>query len=618
MKYINQSKKNHREDMEMIKKSLGLTDDDIFIIKQKSDYLITLWVKGIENLDSSNEDLIIFPYWKEEINLKIKNQNWWVIKQKIEMNKFRIFITWRTIDIVEYFKELNDNGLVDFKKFELSPWLNMNTGEPEIMSIIDNEWYFPLFVWEQSSWKSVWMKILSYQLSYSPFTEFIVVDKGWDFWMIYNSKKCILHLNYDELVANPYRHWNFFTALNMYISQKIKMFQKVKEITWKECQDYKSYLSLYMEEMEKNWWKSNFPIIPYTVIIYDEIETQRNLYKEWGWNVENFDANIKWFLNICRFAWFKMIWGTQSPQVDTTGTWVTNMRYHLYKNKYAWPFAESFSWSRHDVKIVTSPNYKKLFCFTKWGWEYIKPPYCEPPEDIKKKWKDSIAIYFNEQIGKFIENSEIYYKPKKYNSIGEFVSWIFEQNKSIGIEFDEKRDSVILEVFEDLFHQFWFSTDEINHLKKQDAFFMFASLGFLFYRGFLNNHLWDIKWFAISNSWIDFWENKIDESIFRSIRNIPKEKESLLRTKVLWQCSNNNENDENDLKNFYKIFWGLMHDWYINDYGKKQIIVKKIDFEKSENKEDVLIEDIPSLWNPLWFDLFNKGIEKWKKLWNKE
>lgn len=697
-KYIGQSKKDHRKDMEMIKTSLWLTDNDNFIIKQKSDYLSMLWVEGIEDLDSSNKDIVIYQYWKEEMTLKIKNPNGWIIQQKIVMNKFKIFINGRTIDNEEYCRELTESGKIDFKKFELSPWLNINTWEPEIMKIKETEGYFPLFVWEQSSGKGIWMRVISYQLAHSPFTEFIVVDKGWDFWMIYNTKRCIFHLDFSEITANTYRHWNFFTSLNMYASQKAKLFQKVKEMTGQECQDYKSYLSLYMEDMEKNGGKTNLPVIPYTVVLYDEIETQRLQYWEIWWDVKIFDSNILWFLNICRYAGFKMVWGTQSAQIDATWTGVKNMRFHLYKNKYAWPFAMSLSWNKFDVNIVTSASYKKSFSFTKGEGEYLKPPFCNPPEEIKKKWDEAIGMYFNAQIGKFIEDGEIYYEPKKYTSIGEFASWIFEQNKSIWVEFDEKRDSVILAGFEDLFLEFGFTLDEINHLKKQDAFFLFASLAFLFYRGFKNDHLWDVKWFAISNSGIDFWGNKIDEAIFRSIKNIPKEKESLLRTKVLGQCHNNNEDSEDDFDNFYKIFWGLMHDWYINDYGKKQISVKRINSTKPEivkvekieevtteiivsnelknddlennsesienlnikntnnstetidneeieeiiedEKESVIEENIidtkqdndeqiipektkittitPSLWNPLWFDLFNIALEKWKEMWGKK
>ena len=91
----------------------------------------------------------------------------------------------------------------------------------------------------------------------------------------------------------------------------------MKQLTDIWFNSYKEYYKVITKEIKEKW-SSDLPIIPFTVVLIDEIETQRNAFDS---NLrEDFDKSVASFYNIARSWWFKIIikitWKIYFPSTD--------------------------------------------------------------------------------------------------------------------------------------------------------------------------------------------------------------------------------------------------------------------------------------------------------------
>lgn len=496
---------------------------DIFKLKwkyflKKENNFVTILYTIDDNCKSPNKDFNLFPQWEKK--LKIEDNDWEY--QNIKFYKYLIIHS-IGLDTLKYINTLKDDNQLNIDEFDFTLGYSIEKNKPYLIKNegwdASGEAFHPVYVWASWSWKWVGMKNLIAQMGENPMVEFLIIDKSKDFLSLYNTQKVLWNWDYEEMSSSVSKTNMFFTFLIAYYSIKSKMLNDLGYI------DYKSYYKDYLKQKEA--WNIKMPVIPYTVVVYDEIQTQRATYKANGWNEKDFDWMVSNFLSVARSGWFKLIGWTQDPSIEKMWNWFKDVKQLLFKVKF-----QNISWTSIENTRILNDDVVFKSRMINFNDSWIKPAFSPNLDSIMKKACDSKPDY----------------KPKKYDNLNLlFLSLL-----------DYWVDSTILTSYKELFEKLWLKENQIKQIEKADAFFNYISLTFyinFLYRNDVLDKETDI--YTIDKN----FKSKIDTLLFHSIKNTDKSKFKLMQKELFWIKFDSDDQ-------FYQKFWSMLKKWFIMEIAQ--------------------------------------------------
>jgi len=524
--YLNQALTDYSTEIEEFKRKYNIK----WFVEKQNDYGFFIYSEN--PIGSLPEPLRILPYWTKSLPVKLPTG--WIIKK--EFNFYIVLDLSKRIPFDAYMKELESEGMVDYKNHKGSIGFSLATSKPIVNDFItDLHW---LIVWASGSWKWVLMRTLFLQMGKYPYSEFYIIDKDNDFWNIKNASKVKFQMDYREIM-NPWERFvNFLTYLNILMAARSQKYSKAGCVEWEP----------YMRKREKEikeLGKTKLEAIPYITILMDEFESFRIVASQvMGWTDE-FDKRISGLLNVCRANGIRVIIWTQNTQKTILGSSLSNVTSRCYYkiNQNSPDGLEKNPW-----ELVYNNKFSKSWVFYQPKAGIIKPAFME---------KEVMDIETFKALDSFPSD----YTPwKKAKSVMELLlsvtAWV---------------ESQLLDFYKDAFKLLWFKEEEVSEMEKDDSFLTLVALVFFMFKayddGTLDNK--DLGFVASSSifSSITLPDGSeipsIDKDIYSYLNNIQNKKYSWIvkniKDALFWKIME--KNDET-----YRIFvltlWKILRSYY--------------------------------------------------------
>lgn len=502
------------------------------------------WIKGY--IVKNN---IYSAYIYQDANHKIKQPDWYrlfsINKQKINGDEFNVYLLIKplqSIDMNDFLNYSENKWLIDYNNWKGVVWYNIEKNK--IAEIDWNEALHMLVIWATWNWKWILMRSILYQLAKLPESEFLIVDKGNDFWMLKGTKKVRFAIDFNDVTNPPQRLVNFYNFLFNYSNLK---YAKMKKYWFN---DWRAYNKQRKKDIEEKG-TTELELIPYTNVVLDEFQTLRvwlgDLEKLW-------DRALKRVIDICRASGMRLIFWTQDVQKKTLWDAVAGVQTRFFYKISYW--SEIPGVTKFENKLINSEVFWKSYvCFNPNIWLF-KPVFSDP-SDMDRMIRDEL------------NNTPDWYIENHASSVMELYASVADQVSD---------ESEILSSYKKILKFFWFSQAELEKIKNSDDFITFISYSYWMFR-FFNNK-------AIFNPSLDITQgidlkSAIDQNIYEYLENLPTKN-------ILYQSTKNTVigkiPDEKDSArdNFKILVGGILRDYY----NSKMVWLNSSDIDKLIDEDD--------------------------------
>lgn len=375
---------------------------------------------------------------------------------KYVINKWTTLPSWLELDsapllMEDYIKDIEENKILDYSKFEASMWINIENGKHLKVNLISQ--LYTMVLGAAWSWKSVFLKNVFLQILKNPYTEIYVIDKI-DFQALNNTKKCIYRWNFDEIT------WEVFLSFLNYLYLEAARRTAYYKTLW--VANWQGYKRVVKENPDKEYENLN-----YIYVLIDEYQTLRNKIASIIWEA-TFDNAIKQLLDVARSSWMCFYFWSQDALKSKLWQARSSATTFFY-----WKMDYADGLSTQEMKIVKSDIPWTYLFYSQKSNQLLKIPFTEDPDKL-------LVDASNDPANRLKEN-------KIYDNIPELVNDILWKIKSDIFASVEK---------ENIFKFFNISDKYIEKLRKSTEYIAFSILIYQLYRlytlNLINGRLTDL------------------------------------------------------------------------------------------------------------------------------